>query len=136
MLFRFIKKRRYWPNHIKGVEYQAHFENKPFGRQDTLPGVFSNILFRIDGLKEPDCTMLMMCTYGSLVRLDGARENVRIVGDTRTAFNHSENIANHFQHRYEIDNHNSKRHDSNSHDGISLEKSWKTIRWSIGGFFL
>ena len=78
--------------------------------------------------------MLMMCTHGSLVRLDGARENVRIVGDTRTSFKHSENIGNHFQHRDAIDNHNSKRHDGNTHDGVSLENSRKTIRWSVRVF--
>ena len=107
--------------HIKGVESQAHFENKLVGHQHALPGVFSNVPFRIVELKEPDYNMLMMCTQGSLVRLDGAHENVRTVGDARTRFQHSENIGNHYQCRDAIGNHNSKRHDGNAYDGISLE---------------
>ena len=74
--------------------------------------------------------MLMMRACGSLVRLDGARDNVRTLGSTRTRFQCSENIGNHYQHRDAIDNHNSKRHDNNTHDGVSLENSWRTIRWS------
>ena len=61
----------------------------------------------------------MMCAYGSLVRLDVARENVRIVGDSRISLKQSENIGNHFQHRDAIDDHNSKRHCSNAHEDIS-----------------
>ena len=104
------------------------------GCQDALSSVFSNDPFRIVGLKEPDYNMMMMRACGYLVRLDGAHENVRIVGDSRTRFQCSENIDNHYQCRDAIANHISKRRDGNSHDGISLEKSWKTIRWSVRVF--
>ena len=134
MLICFNKKIRHWSKHVKEVEHQVHFENKLVGCQDALPGVFSNVPSRIIELKEPDYTMLMKCTHGSIVIFDRARENVRIVGDTRASFKHSENSGNHFQYRNAIDNHNSKRHDGNTHDGIGLENSWNTIRWSIRVF--
>ena len=64
-----------------------------------------------------------MHIYRALVRLGRSYENARGMGDERTTFKCSENIANHFQFRDTIDNHNSKRHDRNTHDGISLENS-------------
>ena len=75
-----------------------------------------------------------MHACGSLVILNGSRENVRTVGDVRTRFQHSENVGNHYQHRDSIDNYNPKRHDSNTHEGISLENYWKKIRWSVRVF--
>ena len=56
------------------------------GHQDALPGVLSNDPFRIVGLKKPDYSIVMACACGSLVRFDGARENARTVGDSRTRF--------------------------------------------------
>jgi hypothetical protein len=44
-------------------------------------------------------------------------------------FKYKEVIGNHYRYRGAVDEHNSKRHDGGTGAGISLERSWKTMRW-------
>ena len=130
-----IKKWRYWPKHIDGVACKSYFESKPIGHQDSLPGTLDNVHFRIMCFKKPYYGMLLMCTYGSLIKINGSRANRRIEGEKRYTFQHCKNIENHYQNRGAIDDHNNKRHDGNTHCGISLENAWKTHCWEIRLFF-
>ena len=60
-----IKKRRYWPKHVKGDEIIQHFANKEVGSADALRGQLDGVPVYIYGMKEPDYTMMLMATYGT-----------------------------------------------------------------------
>ena len=62
-----IKKRRYWPKHVKGDDIIHHFANKEVGSADALRGQLDGVPVYIYGMKEPDYTMMLMATYGTLV---------------------------------------------------------------------
>ena len=62
-----IKKRRYWPKHIRGEEIKAHFADKQVGESDAWSGRLDEIPFDIFAMKEPEYVMSMMSTYGMLV---------------------------------------------------------------------
>ena len=40
-----IKKRRYWPQYVKGEEIEAHFEDVPVGDIQGLPGEINGVKF-------------------------------------------------------------------------------------------
>ena len=69
-----IKKKRHWPKHIKGDEIRNHFEDKNPGDCDCLPGELKGVQFKIVCMKEPDYTMMLMTSYGTLIRPDNAEE--------------------------------------------------------------
>jgi len=128
-----IKKRRYWPKHIKGDDIQQHFDSKAVGECDRLPGVLDGVSFDIFAMKEPDYTMMLMSTYGCLVTKDNQKLSYRQwekngVSQLST-FKYTETFANHFGYRGAVDDHNNKRHDGGTHQGISLETTWVTHRW-------
>jgi len=126
-----IKKRRYWPKHVGGDSIKGYMENKEIGTCDRLPGILDGQPFDIYALKEPDYTLMMMSTYGSLIVKDGQRDSVRVSKEDRTMkrFKYTEVVANHFKYRGAVDDHNGKRHDCGSKNGLSLESTWTTNRW-------
>lgn len=124
-----IKKRRYWPKYVDGAAIDTHFENIEVGGCDALPGVLDGVQFHIFGMKEPDYTMKLMSTYGSLTAKDDQRESKRIVKsetgeETTKTFQYTEPFANHYDYRHVVDDHNNNRH-----SGISIEETWLTHRW-------
>ena len=68
------KKRRHWPKHIKGDEIRNHFEDKNPGDCDCLPGELKGVKFNIICMKEPDHTMMLMTSYGTVICPDDAEE--------------------------------------------------------------
>ena len=42
-----IKKRRYWPQYVKGEEIKAHFEDAPVGDSQIFPGEINGVKFEI-----------------------------------------------------------------------------------------
>ena len=95
-----------------------------------MNGTFNNIPFHIAVIKEPENNMLMICTHGSLARIDDAREKVKTYGLATCELRCSENVHNHFLLRDSVNKHKSKRHDGNTHDGMNLDNSWKMHRWA------
>ena len=61
-----IKKRRYWPKHVKGKEIKKHFEDKYVGDIDAMAGKLDNIPFHYYAMKELDYVIMLMTTYGTL----------------------------------------------------------------------
>ena len=80
------------------------------------------------GLKEPECTMLLMRAHRLLVRITHRHMNARLVGKRVHAFQCSENIVNHFQCRRAIDNHKNKRCNGSIGCNISLENASKSYQ--------
>ena len=121
-----IKKRRYWPKHIRGDDIKAHFDDKEVGSVDTWPSVMDGIKFGVYCLKEPDYVMSLMSTYGTNER--GGKEQIRNFEENgqkrRRTFHYPETIRNHFKYRDVVDNHNATRMFP-----IALEETWKTRRW-------
>ena len=64
-----IKKRRYWSKIIPGEEIIQHFANKEIGFADAIKGTMDGISFYIHAMKEPDYTMILMSTYGTLTQM-------------------------------------------------------------------
>ena len=64
-----VKKRRYWPKHVPGDKIIEHFKDKAVGYVDARQGNLDGIPFYLYGMKEPDYTMIMMATYGTLQRM-------------------------------------------------------------------
>lgn len=129
-----IKKRRFWPKYVDGVAIQEKFRLKEPGYTDRLPGIWQGIPFDIFAMKEPDYVLMMMSTYGALIedpreklsRRSWVNEQQEI---SSVEFKYKEVIGNHFRYRGAVDEHNSKRHDGGGGAGISLERSWRTMRW-------
>ena len=123
-----IKKRRYWPKHIKGDDIIKHFEKHKVGDTESLPGTLDGVPFHVFAMKEPDYTMKIMSTYGTNERNENHRtrrvykdENNKLVS---TSFNYPEVISNHFKFRHAVDDHNGRRHSP-----ICLEHVWATKYW-------
>ena len=106
-----IKKRRYWPEYIKGDDIKAHFDNKNMGDADSWAGTLDNIPFHEYAMKEPDYIMSLMSTYGANDR-DNGKETQRDwkEGDMRKSatFKYPEVIHNHFMFEQAVDDHNGK----------------------------
>ena len=64
-----IKKCRYWPKHVPGDEIIAHFNDKEVGAVDAIKGTMDGVPFHIHGMKEPDYIMMLMTTYGTILRM-------------------------------------------------------------------
>ena len=117
-----IKKRRYWPKYVDGESIKKHFEDKPLGSYDELPGRLDNVPFHIFAMKDVDWVMMMMSTYGMLTEV---RETSRYVEGRRCSFKYTEVFNNHYLYRHAVDDHNAKRHAP-----ISVEKTWGSRTWS------
>ena len=61
-----IKKRRYWPRHVKGNDVIQHFDNKKIGSYDALPGQLDGVPFHLVCMKEENYVMNLMSTYGTM----------------------------------------------------------------------
>jgi Transposase IS4 len=121
-----VKKRRYWPKHIKGEEIKEHFSSKQVGDADARKGTLDNTPFYVFGMKEPDYTMVMMSTYGTLNRVGATKRRDYVDNGIKRqiTFQYPEVISNHFTYRHMVDDHNSRRHSP-----ISLEATWATKSW-------
>lgn len=118
-----IKKRRYWPKHVNGDVVKEHFNNKPVGAADCYESTLDEVKYQIHGMKEPDYTMMLMSTYGTLER--HGDEKHRLLSDgTRVTFRYPELVYNHFKYRHAVDDHNNRRQSP-----IALEKTWTTSWW-------
>ena len=60
-----IKKRKYWPKHIKGDDIKALFDGKDVGDCDSWKGVMEEVPFHVYAMKKPDYVMSLMSTYGT-----------------------------------------------------------------------
>ena len=61
-----IKKRRYWPKHVKGDEIKAHFEDKEVGYVDAIQCKMDGQDLYIMGCKVPDYVLMFMTAYGTM----------------------------------------------------------------------
>lgn len=117
-----IKKRRYWPKHIRGDDIAKHFEDAPVGAADMWPGTMLGERFGVYCMKEEDYVMSLMSTYGTLER---GRATRRKLNDGSTAnFSYVETHQNHFDNRHQVDDFNNRRHNP-----ISVEETWRTQCW-------
>ena len=122
-----IKKRKYWPKHIKGAEIKAHFDGKDVGDCDSWKGMMEEVPFHVYAMKEPNYIMSFMSTYGTNLRTgkETSREWVDSSGVKKNVkFHYPEVVGNHFLYRHSVDDHNNKRHSP-----ISLEVVWATKYW-------
>ena len=130
-----IKKRRYWPKHVKGDDIKERMKDKEVGTCERLPGILNGIYCDLYALKEPDYILMMMSTYGSLIIKDGQHDSIRLLTNGQTKrFKYTEVVANHFMYRGAVDQHNAKRHDCGTKNGLSLEDTWVTNRWENNVF--
>ena len=60
-----IKKRKYWPEHIKGDKIKAHFKGREVGTADTIKGSRDQVPFHAFVMKESDYSMVVISTYGT-----------------------------------------------------------------------
>lgn len=60
-----IKKRCYWPKHIKSDEIKAYFANKEIGTFNALPGTLDGVPFHLYCMKEEYYVMSLMSMYGT-----------------------------------------------------------------------
>ena len=91
-----VKKRRYWPKFVKGDAIAQHFEDKPLGTTERLPGMLDGEKFDLFCMKDDGYVMTLMSTYGSLQVKDSQRESVRGSNGETSKFKYTEVIANHF----------------------------------------
>ena len=68
---------------MKGDEIVGHFKDKQVGFADALPGMLDGIPVYIFGMKEPDYTMMLMATYGTLGRKGDEKTRTYTVKGTK-----------------------------------------------------
>ena len=68
-----IKKRKYWPKHIKGAEINAHFKCLEFGTANAIRCNLDQVPFHVFAMKEPDYIIMVMSIYGTNERNDRLR---------------------------------------------------------------
>ena len=68
---------------MKGDEIIEHFKDKQVGFADALPGMLDGIPVYIFGMKEPDYTMMLMATYGTLGRKGDEKTRTYTVEGTK-----------------------------------------------------
>ena len=75
------------------------------------------------GMKEPDYTMMLMATYGTLVKQSEEKTRNFMDGGSKVVkkFKYPEVVYNHYQFQDVIDNNNSMRMSV-----ISMEETWMT----------
>jgi hypothetical protein len=123
-----IKKRRYWPKYVNGDMIKEHLSNSEVGDTKcyrlTLPE--DNAKLDIHCLKEPDYTMMLMATFGTIERVGPEKIRIWKNGNTdcRTTFRYPELFHNHYHYRHAVDDHNNRRHSP-----ISIERTWSTHWW-------
>ena len=122
-----IKKRQYWPKHVKGDDIIQHFANKEVGSADALRGQLDVVPVYIYGMKEPEYTMMLMATYGTLAEQGDEKTRNFMDGGSKVVkkFKYPEVVYNHYQFRDVIDNNNSMRMSL-----ISMEETWMTSQWA------
>ena len=94
-----IKKHKYWPKHIKGVERKAHFDGKDVRDCDSWKGMMEEVPFHVYAMKEPDYVMSLMSTYGTNLRTgkETSCEWVDSSGVKKNGkFHYPEVVGNHF----------------------------------------
>ena len=103
-----------------------HFLNKEFSAVDAIKGRLDDVKIEIHCLKEPNYTMMLMSSYGTLELTD--EENTRNYQENNQnivkRIKYPELVYNHYQYRDSIDAHNSSRMFP-----IVMEETWKTTRW-------
>jgi len=119
-----IKKRRYWPKYILGDMVKAHFENKPVGATDAWEGELDGRRFHVMCMKEPDYTMMLMSTYGTL-KCIGDIKHRELASGSVVEFRYPEVVSNHYSYRNAVDSNNARRMGP-----IALEETWATTRWA------
>ena len=121
-----IKKWQYWPKHVPGDEIIQHFAEKEVGDVDALKGEMDGVPFYIYAMKEPNYTMMLMSTYGTLTQMGETRKHHYTEDRVKKVkeFKYPEVKYNHYSYCDMIDNHNSYW----MHP-ISMEKTWMTMCW-------
>ena len=96
------------------------------GDADAICGELDGMPFHIFAMKEPDYTMQVMSTYGTLERKGIEKKRHWMEGGTKhvTTYCYPEVVHNHYAFRDMTDNHNSQW----MHP-ISLEETWMTTHW-------
>lgn len=126
-----VKKRRYWPKYVKGEAIKQYFSTKDIGTVDAMKGVLDSVKVELHCLKEPDYTMTLMSSYGTLEKVGEDKVRIYDEGNTTVEKNikYPELIYNHFSYRDAVDSHNSSRMFP-----IAMEETWKTTRWPLRVF--
>lgn len=128
-----IKKRRYWPKHVPGDKIVADFEGKEVGYADAIANESMGVKYHIYCMKEPDYTMMIMSTHGTLERVAEAKTKRCYKNDdgavTTKEFEYPEPMHQHFFARHVVDDHNNRRHSP-----ISIEETWGTKWWPHRNF--
>ena len=121
-----IKKCRYWPRIVAGVDIITHFTNEEAGKADAIKGVLDNVPFYLFAMKEPDYMMQIMSMYGTLRNLGEEKtQHFTINGVCQVVkFCYPKVVHNHYTYRDVIDNHNLQH----MHP-IAMEETWMTACW-------
>ena len=106
-----IKKCWYWPRHVSRDDIIQHFANEEVGSADALQGQLDGVPVYIYSMKEPDYTMMLMATYGTLVKQGEEKTRNFMDGGSKVVkkFKYPEVVYNHYQFWDVIDNNNSMR---------------------------
>jgi hypothetical protein len=125
-----IKKRRFWPTGVPGEAMDTHMESKDIGDVDAVQGSLDGVTYNLWAMKEPDYTMKMMATSGSLMADDSCRTTSRRWVENGTEktkeFSYTLPFDHHFRYRHAVDDHNNLRHSL-----PSWEDTWVTQRWEL-----
>ena len=120
-----VKKRRYWSKFVKGEDIKEHFRTKEVGTVDAMKGELDSVKVELHCLKEPDYTMTLMSSYGTLEKVgeEKSRKYIQDNASVEKKIKYPELIYNHFSYRDAVDSHNSSRIFP-----IAMEETWKTTK--------
>lgn len=105
------------------------FADFKVGETSSLCGKLDSVLYNIFGMKEPNYTMKLMATYGSLTTKPAQKETKRTYKKdghmVSKMFKYTEPFANHCLYCHAVDNHNNL-----CHSVPAIEETWVTHRWA------
>jgi Transposase IS4 len=93
-----IKKRRYWPKHVKGDMIKAHLDQHELSQVNALQGQSDGVNFSTIAMKDTGYTSIFMSTYSTLDITEkiGRRAITTNTGTKRAELKYSKIVANHY----------------------------------------
>ena len=118
-----VKKKRYWPKHIKGDSIDEHMSAQEIGSSDALVGRLDDKQFYVYATRDSRFICKLMATYGTL--LPAGPEKRRQTGEGRlVTFRYNTVTSNYYKARGAVDTHNNVRQGSMSFEAAFASKDW------------
>ena len=124
-----IKKKRYWPKHIKGDDMDEELKDTPIGTSKVLTGVLDGVPYSLVALRDSKHVLKLVSTWGNMDRVGRPKLRRHPITNQRVEFKYPSVISQYYQARHAVDDNNNIRQGSKS-----LEAGFQVNRWPLRQF--